>query len=88
LVLRITYYSEDLLRTQAWEAASQVALRDSSQEVREELGYIGVLQQKPGSQNMKRLLLMKENQTCEVKEFRAFLCVGQCQHLGSLKSSL
>ena len=49
-------YSADFLMTQAWKAASQIALRDCSEEVREKPGYIGVLQQKPGSQNIKRLL--------------------------------
>ena len=34
LRLRITFYSEDLLRTQAWEAASHVAPRARSLEVR------------------------------------------------------
>ena len=36
----------------------------------------------------KRLLLIKENQTSQVKEFSAFLCVGRCKSLGSLKSFL
>ena len=35
------FYSLDFLRTQAGEAASQVALRACSKEVREEPGYIG-----------------------------------------------
>ena len=35
-------------------------------EEREEPGYTGVLQQKPGSQNIQRLLLIKENRTLQV----------------------
>ena len=36
------FYLMDLLRTDAQEAASQIALRDCSEEVRKEPGYIGV----------------------------------------------
>ena len=56
---------------------SQPALRDGSKEVKEESGYIGVLQQRPGSQNIKRLLLIKENQTSQVNDFTVFLCLGR-----------
>ena len=59
-----------------------------TKEVREEPGYIGVLQQKPGSRNIKRLRLIKENQTSQVNEFSAFLCKGGCKSLGSLQSLL
>ena len=78
------------LRTQTREAAaSQIALRNCSERVREEPGYIGVLQQKPGSWNIKRLLLLiKENQISQVNECSAFLCMGRCKSLGSLKSFL
>ena len=34
------------LRTKTWQAASQIALMNCSEEVREEPGYIGILQQK------------------------------------------
>ena len=47
---------------QAWDTASQINLMDCFEPVREEPGYIGVLQQKPGSLNIKRLLLINENQ--------------------------
>ena len=43
------------------------------------------LQQKPGSRNIQSLLLIKENQTSQVNEFSAFLCMGRCKSLGSLK---
>ena len=42
----------------------------------EEPSYIEVLQQRADSLNIKRLLVMKENQISQVKEFRAFLCMG------------
>lgn len=34
----------------------------------------------------QRLLLMKENQKSQDNEFSAFLCMGRCRSLGSLKS--
>ena len=46
------------------------------------------LQQRPGGQNFKRLLLIKENPLSGVKEFSAFVCMGRCKSLGSLKSFL
>ena len=58
-----------------------------SDELRGELGYIGVLQQKAGSWE-NRFLLIKENQISQVKEFSAFLCMGRCKSLGSQKSFL
>ena len=45
-------------------------------------------QKNPGSWNMKRLLLIKENLTSQVNEYGAFLCMGGCKSLGSLKSFL
>ena len=56
-------------------------------EMRKESRYLGVFATKTGGQNIKkRLLLIKENQVSQVKEFRAFLCPGSCKNLGSLKS--
>ena len=49
-----------------------MSLRDYSKEVREELGSIGVLQQKPGSWNIKLLMLIKGNQTIQVNECSGF----------------
>ena len=54
----------------------------------EEPGYIEVLQQRAGSLNIKRLLLIKENQISQVKEFSTFLCIGRCKSLSSLESFL
>ena len=44
----------------------------------EEPGYTEVLQQRAGSLNIKRLLLLKENQLSQVKESSSFLCMGKC----------
>ena len=81
-------YLADKTEDLSQDTASQIALSDCSKGVREEPGYIGVLQQRPGSSNFKRLLLIKENQTSQVKEFSTFLCMGICKSLGSLKSFL
>ena len=53
-----------------------------------EPGNTGVLQERAGGLSIKRLLLIKENQICQVKEFNAFLCMGRCKSLGSRKSFL
>ena len=37
---------------------------------------------------VKRVLIIKENQICQAKEFHIFLCVGRRKSLGSLKSFL
>ena len=41
-----------------------------------------------GSLNIKRLLLNKEYQISQIKEFSTFLCMGKRKSLGSLKSFL
>ena len=50
--------------------------------------YIGVLQPRTGSLNIKLLSLMKENQMSQVKGFSAFLCMRRYKSLSSLKSFL
>ena len=58
------------MRLQAWEIASQVTLRELLwRRQEEEPDYIEVLQQRTGSLNIERLLLIKENQMTQVKEF-------------------
>ena len=47
-----------------------------------------LLQQRAGSLNIKWLLLIKENQIFQDKEFSTFLCMGRSKSLGSLKSFL
>ena len=62
---------------------------DSSEEVREEPVYIGVsATKKSGSWSIKILPLIKENQTSQVSEFSAFLCMGRCKSLDLLTSFL
>ena len=80
----------EFLGLQTWETASPVTQRELTTPRRrgEEPGYIEVLQQRAGSLNIKRLLLLKENQISQVKEFSAFLCMGKCKSLGSVKSFL
>ena len=46
------------------------------------------LQQRPGSQNIKQLLLNKENQIYQINEFSVCLCMERYKSLGSLKSFL
>ena len=48
----------------------------------EKPGYIEALRQGTGSLNVLRLLLTKENQITQIKEFSAFLHKGRCKNLG------
>ena len=57
-------------------------------EVRERSQVIQCLQQWAGSLNIKWLLLIKENQISQAKEFSIFLCVERFKSMGSLKSFL
>ena len=67
----------------------QVTLKNAEEEGRAgTTGYREVLQRRVGSLNSKKLLLIKENQITQVKEFSAFLCMGRWKSLGSLKSFL
>lgn len=54
--------------------ASQIALSDCSEEVGEELGYIGALLKRPGSWNNKRLLFiyLKKNRHLKLKNLVLF----------------
>ena len=72
------------LRTSVWDTDSQVALRNYSKEVREEPRYTGVSATNTGIQNIKILLLLKKNQTSQVTQCNAFLCIRKCKMLGSL----
>ena len=62
----------------AWETASQMTMREQFS------GYKEALQQRASSLKIKRLLLIKENHTSQVKEF-SVLCMGRCKNPGSLK---
>ena len=58
-------------------------LRDCSDEIKEEPGYIGVLQQRPGSQNIKISLLVKENQVSQLRNLALLYYVyGKMQKSG------
>ena len=52
-------------------AASQIALRDYSKDLREEPGYTGILagKKKTMKLNIKRLLLITKKQTSQVNDF-------------------
>ena len=62
------FYSVEFLNLSP--GVSLLALKDCSEEVRREPGYIGVFITK--TQNIKRLLLIKENQTSQVNEFPVY----------------
>ena len=51
--------------------------RNCSEEVREGLGYTGVFATKQGNPNIKRLLLIKANQTSQGTEFSTFFMYGK-----------
>ena len=62
------FYSVEFLNLSP--GVSFLAVKDCSEEVRREPGYIGVFVTK--TQNIKRLLLIKENQTSQVNEFPVY----------------
>ena len=72
------------LRTSAQDTASQVALRDSSEEAGWSQDIWMFVQQRPGSWDLKSLLVIKENQTSQVREFSAFLSIGSFKSPGWL----
>ena len=75
--LRILFYVGDFLRTSAQDAASQTALRDPSEQGREGSGRAGVPETETSGQSSRRLLLTKETQAPQVKEFITFLSTGR-----------
>ena len=68
-------------RLETWEPG----LWNHSEGLIEWEGQPGCNQRRPGSQNIRRVLLKK---TRHLKEISAFLCMGGCKSLGSLKSFL
>ena len=64
------------------------SLSDSSegllQKVRKEPGHMGVSATKTRWLEHQKITV-KENQVSQVNEFSAFLCMGRCKSLGSLK---
>ena len=55
------FYSTDILRTSGL-GDTILTLRDCSKQERRRPGYRGVFATESGNQNIKRLLLIKENQ--------------------------
>ena len=70
------FHLMDFLRTSVQKAASQVGLRDCSQDSKKEPGCVGFCNKNQVVRNIKRFLLIKGNQTSELYEFSAFLCSG------------
>ena len=63
--LRVMFYLEDKTEDLSLDTASQKTLRDCSKKIREDPGYIQVFAKRPDSQNINRLLLIKENQVSQ-----------------------
>ena len=59
--------------------------RNAPRRQREKPGYIEALHQRAGNLNIKRLLLVKENQISQVMEFSTFLSMERCKSLGLWK---
>ena len=53
-----------------------------------ESGYVKAFQQRAGSLNIRRFLLIKGNQITPVKECKVFLCMERGKSLGSMESFL
>ena len=67
------FYSVGVFRTSGLgDSISSNPARTALRRGGEEPGYIEALQQWAGSLNIKRLLLIKENQLSQVKEFSTF----------------
>ena len=80
------FYLVGIFRTSSpGDSISNDSERTTLRQRGEKPGYIEVLQQRAGSLNIKRLLLINGNLISQVKEFSVFLCIGS---LGSLKSFL
>ena len=85
--LRIMFYLVALLRTVAWDTASQIVLRNCSQEVRE-LGYVGGFaegkrKKKKHVVEHQKITACHKKQTSQVNDFSASL--GRSKSLGSWK---
>ena len=53
------FYSETLLRTIAWDTASQISLRNCSKEVREEPEYMGVYAERKKKKKKKKTRIVE-----------------------------
>ena len=74
------------MRTTAWETVFQIALRNFSEEVRGEARiFRSFYNKRQVVGNIKKLLLIRENQISQIKEFSTFLCMRTFKSLGLLK---
>ena len=72
------FYSMRTFRTSSpGDSISSEPERSALRRQGEEPGYTDVLEQGAGGLNIKRLLLIKENQISQGKEFSTFLCGGR-----------
>ena len=74
------------LGLQTWEIASQEPWESCSKEASRGVRLYRSLQQGADSLNIKRLLLIKENQVSQVKGSSIFIFMGRCKSLGSPRS--
>ena len=73
----VVFYSAGIFRTSSLGGStSSNPKRTAPRRRREEAGFREVLQQRLGSLNVKRYLLIKENQISQVKKFRTFPYMG------------
>ena len=72
-MLRVMFYLVGIFRTSSPETAFQVMLKEllSEGEGRSQV-TTEILQQRTGNLNVKRVLLIEENQISQVKEFSTF----------------
>ena len=72
-MLRVIFYSVGIFRTSSLgDSILSNPERTATRSQGEEPVYIEVLQQRAGSLNIKRLLLIRENQISQVKEVNGF----------------
>ena len=81
---------EEVLKTIAWETLSQMALRNCSKEVVEETGYIGNFIEKKTKCMVKHQKITSNHKKpdTQINDYSAFLYMGRCKSLGSLKPFL
>ena len=84
---------EEVLKTIAWETLSQMALRNCSKEVVEETGYIGTFIENKTKKTKCKVKHQKitsnhKKPDTQMNDYSAFLHMGRCKNLGSLKPFL
>ena len=79
------FYSVGIFRTSSLGGSiSSNPERTALRRREEEPGCTEVLRQRAASLNIKRLLIIKENQISQVKEFSTFLCMGMASLIAQL----